>query len=238
MQKDFRQTVVRSGSRARVDVDQGLRSFMLSVYNYMTVGLIITGFVAWFVGNTPALAQAIWGTPLKWVAMFAPLVFVFFFSSRIQTMSSSTAQGMFWIYSCLMGVSLAFIFLVFTGTSIAKVFFISAGTFAATSLYGYTTKADLTKVGSFLFMGLIGLFLASIVNLFMQSSALEFAISCIGVVIFVGLTAYDTQMLKSMYLDSDSSEIASKKAIMGALNLYLDFINLFMMMLRLLGDRR
>jgi uncharacterized protein len=226
-------------SQIAVDrIDEGLRSYMLSVYNYMGLGLALTGLVAFFVASTPALYQPIFGTPLKWVVMLAPLGFVFFLSAKIQTMSLSAAQITFWLFAAVMGLSLASIFLVFTGASIARVFFITAGTFGAMSLYGYTTKRDLTNWGSFLFMGLIGVIIASLVNIFVASSALQFAISVIGVIVFVGLTAYDTQQIKQMYYELDSSDMMGKKTIMGALRLYLDFINLFVMLLQLFGQSR
>ena len=170
--------------------------------------------------------------------MLAPLGFVFYLSAKINTMSVSAAQITFWIFSAIMGLSLASIFIQFTGASIARVFFITSGTFAGMSLYGYTTKKDLTRLGGFLIMGLIGIILASIINIFIGSSAMQFAISVIGVLIFVGLTAYDTQKIKNMYLADDSESVASKKALMGALRLYLDFINLFILLMQLFGQRR
>ena len=169
--------------------------------------------------------------------MLSPLALVFLLSARVAKMSVGAAQATFWVFATLMGASLAYIFIIYTETSIARVFFITAGTFGAMSLYGYTTKKDLTGWGSFLFMGLIGIIIASIVNFFLASSALHFAISVIGVLVFVGLTAYDTQRIKNSYYEGDSTAVASKKAIMGALSLYLDFINLFLMMLRLFGSR-
>jgi FtsH-binding integral membrane protein len=219
-------------------IDEGLRSYMLSVYNYMGLGLALTGVVAFFVASTPAIYEPIFTTPLKWVVMLAPLGFVFFLSAKIQTMSTSAAQITFWLFAGVMGLSMASIFLVFTGASIARVFFITAGTFGAMSLYGYTTKRDLTAWGSFLFMGLIGVIIASLVNIFVASSALQFAISVIGVIVFVGLTAYDTQQIKAMYYELDASDVMAKKTIMGALRLYLDFINLFIMLLQLFGQSR
>jgi FtsH-binding integral membrane protein len=221
-------------------VDEGLRSFMLSVYNYMGLGLAITGLVALAVASTPALYVPIFTTPLKWVVMLAPLGFVFFLSARIGTMSASAAQITFWLFAAVMGISMASIFLVFTGESIARVFFVTAATFGAASLYGYTAKRDLTSMGSFLFMGLIGIVIASLVNLFIGSTALQFAISVIGVLVFTGLTAWDSQRLKSEYLGSYQfgGELAAKGAIMGALSLYLNFINLFMMLLQLMGNQR
>jgi len=218
-------------------VDEGLRAYMLSVYNYMGLGLAITGLVAFLVASTPALYGPIFGTPLKWVVMLAPLGFVFFLGAKIRTMSVGAAQLTFWLFAAVMGLSLASIFLVFTGESIARVFFITAGTFGAMSLYGYTTKRDLSAWGSFLFMGLIGIIIAMLVNLFIASSALHFAISVIGVLVFTGLTAYDTQRIKEMYYELDASDVATRKAIMGALSLYLDFINMFMMLLHLFGNR-
>jgi len=219
-------------------VDQGLRKHMLNVYNYMTSGLALTGLIAWMTAHSQTMINLIYGTPLQWVVMLAPLGFVFFLSARIHKMSFQSAQITFWLFAALMGLSLASIFLVFTGVSIARVFFITAGTFAAMSIYGYTTKKDLTNFGAFLFMGLIGIIVASIVNIFIGSTALHFAISVIGVLVFVGLTAYDTQHIKRMYVESDETEIAGKKAIIGSLKLYLDFINLFIMLLHLFGNRR
>lgn len=230
-------------------VDQGLRSHMLQVYNYMAIGLLITAatsigmfrltFVDTGAGLQPtALGQTLFGSPLMWVIVFAPVILVFVLSFNIQKMSVGAAQATFWVYSALMGVSLTTIFVVYTSQSIAQVFFIAAATFGAMSLYGYTTKRDLTGIGSFLFMGLIGIVIASLVNIFLRSSGLGFAISIIGVLIFTGLTAYDTQKIKEMYYAGDDGTVAGRKAIMGALTLYLDFINLFLMLLRLFGDRR
>jgi len=219
-------------------IDAGLREYMLQVYNYMASGLALTGIVAYLTASSQAMTQAIFGTPLFWVVALAPIGLVFFLSARLEYMKASTAQIVFWVFSVLMGLSMASIFLQYTGVSIARVFFITAGTFAAMSLYGYTTKKDLSGWGSFLFMGLIGIIIAMIVNIFLKSSAMAFVISVIGVIVFVGLTAYDTQRIKAMYLESDDSETYTKKAIIGATNLYLDFINLFIMLLHLLGDRR
>ena len=225
-------------ARTEAQVDVGLRSYMLRVYNYMATGLGLTGLTAYFVAITPSLFNAIYGTPLYWVIALAPLGFVFYLSARLHKISFAKAQTVFWIFSGVMGLSMAYIFIAFTGTSIARVFFITAGTFAGMSLYGYTTKKDLTGWGSFLFMGLIGIIIAMIVNIFLQSGMLSFIISCVGVLVFVGLTAYDTQRIKEMYYASDHPEISGKKAIMGALKLYLDFINLFIMLLHLFGQRR
>ena len=232
-------------------IDEGLRAYMLKVYNYMTTGLLLTGLIAYVFGKASVvtndigqivgftqLGVTLFGSPLKWIVMLAPLGFVFYLSARINKMSVSSAQITFWIFSAIMGLSLASLFIQFTGASIARVFFITSGTFAAMSLYGYTTKRDLTKFGGFLFMGLIGIIIASLVNLFFQSSALQFAISIIGVLVFVGLTAYDTQSIKNMYYAGDSENTGSKKALMGALRLYLDFINLFILLLQLFGQRR
>ena len=219
-------------------IDEGLRSYLLQVYNYMGLGLAITGVVAFLVAATPALYEPIFTTPLKWVVMLAPLGFVFFLSAKIQTMSVSAAQITFWAFAAVMGLSMASIFLVFTGASIARVFFITAGMFGAMSLYGYTTKRDLSGWGSFLFMGLIGIIIAMLVNIFLQSAALHFAVSVIGVLVFTGLTAYDTQRIKEMYYELDASDVATRKAIMGALSLYLNFINMFMLLLNLFGTTR
>ncbi len=219
-------------------IDVGLRSYMLGVYNYMAAGVAITGLVAYLVGSNPAIYQSIMGSGLMWVVVLAPVGLVFAISFGINRMQASTAQMLFWLYAALMGVSLSTIVVAYTGQSIARVFFISAGSFAALSLYGYTTKKDLSGFGSFLFMGLIGILLASIVNIFLASSALHFTISVIGVLVFAGLTAYDTQRIKSIYYEGDDGETMAKKSVMGALTLYLDFINLFIMLMQLLGDRR
>ena len=226
-------------------VDLGLRQYMLGVYNHMTIGLAITGLVALGAnfaavqgdGQFTAFGQAIYASPLKWVIMLAPIGMVFLFAARAQAMAASTAQIVFWIFAALMGLSLSSIFLIYTGASITRVFFITAGMFAGMSLYGYTTKRDLTGMGSFLFMGLIGILIASVVNIFIGSTALHFAISVIGVLVFSGLTAYDTQSIKSDYYEGDDAEVQAKKSINGALRLYLDFINLFIMMLHLFGNR-
>ena len=219
-------------------IDEGLRSYMLRVYNYMATGLALTGLVAYMVANTPCLRDAIFGTPLMWVVMLAPLSMVLYLGAKINSMSVRAAQTSFWIFSTLMGMSLASIFVIYTGTSIARVFFITSGVFGAMSLYGYTTKRSLAGWGSFLFMGVIGIIIAMVVNMFMASTAMQFAISVIGVLIFTALTAYDTQKLKLMYVQGDGTATAEKKAIMGALTLYLDFINLFMFLLMLFGNRR
>jgi FtsH-binding integral membrane protein len=222
---------------AGFQIDAGLRAHMQRVYGYMAGGLALTGIVA-YAAAASGFYQSIAGTPLIWIVMLAPLGFVLALSFGIQRMSAATATLLFWIYAAVMGLSLGSIFLVFTGESIARVFFITAATYGAMSLYGYTTRTDLSRFGSFLMMGLIGIVIASLVNIFVGSSALQFAISIIGVIIFVGLTAYDTQRIKEMYLESDTVEVAGKKAVLGALALYLDFINLFMLLLQLFGQRR
>jgi FtsH-binding integral membrane protein len=210
---------------------------MLSVYNYMAGGLGLTGVVA-YIAMATGLYQQIAGTPLIWVLMLAPLAAILFLSFRIERMTLGTAQAVFWGYSALMGLSLAGILLVYTGTSVARVFFISAATFAAMSLYGYSTGRDLSRLGSFLFMGLIGIVLAGLVNIFIASSMLQFVISFIGVLVFIGLTAYDTQRIKQVYFAGYTGVDLAKTALMGALTLYLDFINLFVMLLQFGGDRR
>jgi len=218
--------------------DAGLRQHMLRVYNYMTVGLALTGLVAFFGAQSQALVEAIFLTPLKWVVMLAPLGFVFALSMSFHRLSSGALQMLFWAFCGVMGLSLMSIFLVFTGASIARVFFITAATFAATSLWGYTTKKDLSGMGSFMFMGLIGIVIASLVNIFIGSSALQFAISVIGVIVFTGLTAWDTQRIKEMYAEGYGEESNNKLAVMGALSLYLNFINLFTMLLQLMGQQK
>jgi FtsH-binding integral membrane protein len=228
-------------------VDAGLRQYMLRVYNYMASGLLLTGIFAYGATQVPAFLNLMYTagpggslspTIFAYIIMLSPLAFILVLNFGIQKMQASTVQGLFWAFATLMGLSLTHIFIVYTGASVTRVFFITAGTFASMSLYGYTTKRDLSKFGSFLFMGLIGIVIASVVNIFMQSSAMAFVISVVGVLVFVGLTAHDTQNIKRMYVEGEHSETASKKAIMGALSLYLDFLNLFMMLLHLLGDRR
>ena len=218
--------------------DAGLREYMLKVYNNMGIAMAISGLVAFIVSNSPGLMQAIFSTPLQWVVLLAPLGFVFYFSAKINKISASQAQNYLWIFASLMGLSLAPIFMIYTGASIAKCFFITASLFGSMSLYGYTTKKDLTNMGSFLMMGLIGVILASLVNMFLKSSGLDFVVSILGVIIFTGLTAYDTQKIKSMYYQFSDGDSVSKAATMGALSLYMDFINLFLMMLRFFGDRK
>jgi uncharacterized protein len=228
---------VRPAAGAQVDIDVGLRDYMLRIYNYMASGLALTGIVAYVFAQSGYYAQLA-QTPLIYLVMLAPLGLVMWLSYGVNRMQASTAQALFWTFAAVMGLSMASIFLHFTGASIARVFFITAGTFGAMSLYGYTTQRDLSQFGSFLFMGLIGIVLASLVNIFIASSALQFAISVIGVIVFTGLTAWDTQRIKEVYLESDPRDVMSKKALMGALSLYLDFINLFVMLLQLVGQRR
>ena len=240
-------THANPGVQANIEIDAGLREYMLRIYNYMASALTLTGIIAYFRANTPAIINTLYSagpsgylepTGLAYLVMFSPLAFVLALSFGINKMQASTAQAVFWAFAAIMGLSLANIFLLYTGASITRVFFITAGTFAGMSLYGYTTKRDLSGMGSFLMMGLIGIIIASVVNMFLASSALHFIISVIGVLVFVGLTAYDTQKIKSLYLEADAAEVMTKKAIMGALTLYLDFINLFVMLLRLFGERR
>jgi len=246
-----RQKATTRSSTSEAIIDQGLRAYMLKVYNYMASGVLLTGFISLLffklsvvtgksgeITGLTSFGSTIYTSGLKWVIMLAPLGVVFYMSFNIAKMTSAKAQSTFWVFAALMGASLSSIFLMYTGESITRVFFITAGTFGAMSIYGYTTKRDLTKLGSFLMMGLFGIIIASIVNIFMKSSMMYFVISILGVLIFVGLTAYDTQKIKNMYLVSDSGELMGKKAVMGALTLYLDFINLFIMLLRLFGQRR
>ena len=224
--------------RAGYAIDEGLRNYMIKVYNYMALGLGITGVVALLVSSNTQLMHTIFATNLKWLVIFAPVGLVMFLSFGINRMSFATAQLIFWAYSALMGVSMASVFWIFTGSSIARVFFITASVFGAMSLYGYTTRKDLTAFGSFLFMGLIGIVIASIVNIFLHSTMMQFIISCIGVLVFTGLTAYDTQTIRRTYYEHDDQESMGKKALFGALQLYLDFINLFYSLIQLFGDRR
>lgn len=221
----------------RAAYDDRLRQFMLQVYNYMTVALAISGAVAFGVYSIPALSAAIWGTGLKWVVVFLPLVMSFGFAFLFEKMSAQTAKIALLVFAAAMGLSLSSIFLIYKMGSIAQVFFISAATFGAASLYGYTTKKDLTTFGSFLIMGVLGLVVAGVVNLFLQSSVFAFVISCIAVLIFTALTAYDTQTLKSTF-DGTEGEDREKAGVFGALQLYLDFINIFLNLLQLLGDKK
>jgi FtsH-binding integral membrane protein len=250
-----KQNVTTKSSVSEEIIDQGLRAYMLKVYNYMASGVLLTGVISLLVfkfsggmnitlgptgfsGLTNPFGELLFNSGFKWLVMLAPLGIVMYLSFGIAKMSASKAQSTFWVFAALMGASLASIFIVYTQMSIARVFFITSGTFGAMSIYGYTTKRDLTKLGSFLMMGLFGIIIASVVNIFMKSTMMYFVISILGVLIFVGLTAYDTQKIKNSYLESDSGELMGKKAVMGALTLYLDFINLFIMLLRLFGQRR
>ena len=228
-----------SSASSAASYDLGLREYMIKVYNFMAGALGISGFVAFLTASSPTLMGALFGTPLAWVVMFAPLGFVFFFGYKISSISAERARTYLWVFAALMGLSMSSIFMIYTSTSIARVFFISASTFGMTALYGYTTKRDLTSMGSFMIMGLIGLLIASLFNTFLQSSALHFATSILGMIIFIGLTAYDSQRIKQMYYHaSGSADAISRMAVMGALNLYMDFINLFMTMLNFFGDRK
>lgn len=232
-------------------IDAGLRAYMLKVYNYMTGALVLTGAVAWAVAHTPALLNlfyrsvmttggvALQPTILGWVVMLAPLAMVFFLSFRIMQMSLAAAQATFWAYAGLVGASLASILIVYTGASVALTFFVTAATFGTMSLWGYTTKRDLTGFGNFLMMGLIGILIAMVANIFFKSAAIEFVVSILGVLIFTGLTAWDTQKIKNTYYQvANDGTMAGKMAVMGALSLYLDFLNIFLFLLRFLGDRR
>ena len=245
----------RPGYRTdQVAIDAGLRAYMIRVYNYMASGVALTGVVAWLtyqaaggdaiqvsggqITGLTSFGQAVFSGPLTIVLLLGTLGLVFFMSYRINRLSVGSALSLFFIYAGLLGLALASVFLLYTGASITRVFFISAATFGATSLYGYTTQRDLTGVGSFMFMGLIGIIIASLVNIFLHSSGLDWVISVLGVLIFTGLTAYDTQNIKEMYSPMDDGTVAGRKAVMGALRLYLDFINLFLYLLRFMGDRR
>jgi FtsH-binding integral membrane protein len=224
-------------ARPRADIDIALREFMLRVFNTMAGGLALTGLVA-YAAAASGLYAAIAGTPLLWVVVLAPVVLALLLGFGVERMSPGAARLAFWGYAALMGLSLAGIFLVYTGASIARVFFISAGAFAATAAWGHTTRTDLSRFGSFLFMGLVGIVLASVVNIVLASSAVQFAVSVIGVLVFTGLTAYDTQRLKAMHANTWDGDARGRVAILGALMLYLDFVNLFVSLLQLFGARR
>ncbi len=245
---DYDNRVLRGQTGAVAGIDAGLRSYMLRVYNYMLVGLLLTGATAYLVADVPQVRELFFAvnpqtgrmgmSMLGWIALFAPLGLVLFLSFRLNRMSLATAQMTFWVYAAIMGIGLAPVVLAYTGASVAQTFFITAATFGAMSLWGYTTRTDLTGFGSFLFMGLIGIIIASVVSFFVQSTMMMWIISVAGVLIFTGLTAYDTQWIKNNYAASDDGATAGKKAIFGALKLYLDFVNLFLMLLRLMGSRR
>jgi FtsH-binding integral membrane protein len=242
----------RAGALDQAVIDEGLRSYMLRVYNWMASGLLLTGIVAYMIASTPGIAELFYTivrtprglatapTILGWIAMFAPLAFILVFSFGINRMSKTTAQALFWAFAAVMGASMSNIFVIYTKTSIASTFFVCAAMFASMSLIGYTTKRDLTKMGSFMLMGLIGIILASLVNIFLASPALQFVIGVLGVVIFCGLTAWDTQRIKNDYVEfayADGTEEAGKRSVMDALALYLNFINLFQFLLQFLGQR-
>jgi uncharacterized protein len=247
----FESASIQSSARTAGAVDEGLRAYMLRVYNYMSCGILLTGIVAYLTYSAAvvrsadvggfaltAFGQVLYGSPLKWIVMLAPLASVMFLSVRIGKMSVGAAQFCFWLFSAVMGLSLSSIFLLYTGESITRVFFVTAAAFAALSMYGYTTRRDLSAWGTFLIMGVIGIVLASLVNLWLRSNSLQFALSTIGVLVFAGLTAYDTQRIKNVYYEVlGDATAASKAAIMGALSLYLDFINMFIMLLSLFGRR-
>ena len=242
---DYDNRVIRGSVTDQVD--SGLRAHMLRIYNYMLIGLVLTGLTAW-AASVPPLRDVFFQvsaangrlalTGLGWVALLAPLGMVFFLSFGINRMSVATAQMTFWVYAALVGVGIAPILWIYTGASVAETFFITAATFGAMSLWGYTTKADLSGMGSFLFMGLIGIIIAMVVNMFLQSAMMDWIVSILGVLIFTGLTAYDTQWIKEMYVANDDGTVAGRKAIIGALKLYLDFLNLFLFLLRFLGVQR
>ena len=253
---NYQNRVAQGRAQSGAMIDEGLRSYMVKVYNLMALALVITGaaafgFASLAVTNDPAaavatlsngkmltqLGAAVYASPLRWVVMLAPLALVFFLSFRVHKMSVSAAQTTFWAYAALVGVSISSILVVYTTGSVLQAFFVTAASFGALSLYGYTTKKDLSGMGSFLIMGLFGLIIASIVNYWLKSDAVGFAVSAIGVLIFAGLTAYDTQKIKEMYFEGDDVLVAGRKAIMGALTLYLDFLNLFMFLLQFLGNR-
>ena len=230
-------SMYQTRSYSDVRYDEGLRSFMLQVYNYMTFALALSGLVSLGISMSPALMAVIWGTALKWVVIFLPLAMSIGFMFMVDKISSSSAKLFLFAFAVAMGLSLSSIFAIYKMGSIIHVFFISAATFGAASLYGYTTKADLTKMGSFLIMGVIGLVIASLINLFLQSSVFAFVISCLAVLIFTGLTAYDTQQIKQTY-DETEGEERKKAGVIGALMLYMDFINIFINLLQILGDKK
>ncbi len=233
-------TIRTAGGTRTAEIDQGLRAHMNKVYGTMSVGMLLTFLTAWAVGNNAYMMETLFTGITRWIVMFAPLIMVFAFSATINKMSAAAAQLFFYAFAAMMGVSLSYIFVIYTDFSIAQVFLTTAVAFAGLSLWGYTTKKDISGWGSFLIMGVIGLIVASIINIFLGSPAIMFAISIIGVLIFAGLTAYDTQSIKNEYLahaHNGDSEWMGKSAIMGALRLYLDFINMFMFLLQLMGNR-
>lgn len=247
MQERYQQNLQAAEARTGVQVDQGLRAYMLKVYNYMASGVLLTGIIALFTANSPVMldllfqmsgTQIVGFTGLGWVALLSPFAFVIAMNFGLHKMKASTLQVLFWAFAGVMGLSLSSIFLVYTAFSITSIFFITAAAFASLSLWGYTTKKDISGWGSFLIMGLFGIIIAMIVNIFLASPAMQFIISIIGVLIFAGLTAYDTQKIKNMYYQYTDGTMVQKGAIMGALKLYLDFINMMLFMLRLFGVRR
>jgi len=238
---DFsKQTSTYAQSQARThSYDEGLRNYMQGVFNNMFIALVISGLVSFFVSQSAQLMQLFFATPLKWVVLFAPLAFIMFAGYQINRITASQAKFFLWTFSALMGLGLAPIFLLYTNASIARAFFVTASLFGAMSLYGYTTKKDLTAMGSFLIMGLFGIIIASVVNLFLGSSGMSFAISALSVIIFTGLTAYDIQAIKAIYFQvGGNSEATSKAATMGAMSLYINFVNIFISLLQLFGNRR
>ena len=240
---DYRDQIqTRAGTQTRADIDEGLRSYMLGIYNYMATAIGVTGVAAFgmatWASNNPAVANALYNSPLKWVIMIAPLAFVMVISFGINKLSKTAAMGTFYAFAGVMGISMSWIFMVYNIPSIVQTFFVTAASFGALSLYGYTTKRSLSGMGSFLLMGLFGLIIASIVNIFLQSGALAFAVNVIGVLIFAGLTAYDTQRLKHQYdMYASNAQALAKSSILGALSLYLNFVNMFMFLLSFLGNR-
>lgn len=217
--------------------DQGLRTYMIGVYQYMMLGIALTGAAAWALSTQPMLMQAIWGTPLKWLVVLAPIPVALYTQFRIDRLSPATAQGLFWLYAGLVGLSMSLLVAAYTGTSIAKVFFMTAAAFGALSLYGYTTQRNLSAFGSFLFIGMFGVLIAIVANIFLQSPALQFAISIIGVLVFAGLTAFDTQRIKQMYYEASDETTAARYSVLGALWLYISFVAMFQFLMSLLGDR-
>lgn len=237
MSNEFHDPISRTSAR-HVHVDSGLRSYMINVYNYMAMGLGLTGLVAFFVASQPALINAIFGTPFAYVVIFAPLGMAIYIQSTLGKYSLQTVQLLFWVYASLMGISLSSIFIIYNIDSIAKMFLITSSVFGTMSLYGYTTQKDLSSWGAFLFMGVVGILIAMVVNMFLQSGPLDYALSVIIVLLFTGLVAYDTQMIKSLYNSQNSTENSGKIAVIGAMHLYIDFVNIFLALLRLFGNRR
>jgi len=225
------------GARVGVATDEGLRAHMLRIYNYMASAVLLSGIVAYVIASSPMLTALMVKSPLRWVFMLAPLAFVFIMSWRFERMSKASLQAMFWAYAACIGVSFAAILLYFTGASVARAFFMAAGLFAGLSLYGYTTKADLSKLGTILMVGMVVVFLASIVNIFLGSSALQFAVSIVGLLVFLGLTAWDTQRIKDTYLEYAGTEFEGKIAVMDSLGLYINFVAIFQFLISLTGQR-